>query len=167
MPPQVAATSGIAPTGQKKTTVALAAVIAVLVIALVGLGLFIFIDRLNGSSQGDSSGGSGQSLTPPRAPRAPEVPSQPSSPPPASSISGEMIYPGAKITMDMSGGPKGRVLKLSTPDAVDKVADWYINKIGSAKQIRIPGGSTVLSGNGIAVVITVEGPETSIILTQK
>ncbi|MGA9769741.1 MAG: zinc ribbon domain-containing protein [Blastocatellia bacterium] len=157
MPPQVAATGSIESTGQKKTVVALAAVIAVLVIVLSALAIFLFVRQADQIPR---------AMTPPTVPSTPRAPEAPI-PPSASSISGELIYPGAKVTMDMSGGSKGRVIKLSTPDGVDTVTDWYINKIGSAKQVRIPGGSTVLSGNGIAVVITVEGSETSIILTQK
>ncbi len=68
--------------------------------------------------------------------------------------------------MEMSGGRKGRVVKLSTPDAIDTVTDWYIKKIGPVKQVKIPGDSTVLTREGLAVVITPDGNETSILLTQ-
>ena len=171
MPQQVIMPGSIESSGQKKTVIALAAVIAVLVIALAGLGIFIFVNRAGGPPPLPQPEGRSQPLPPPRAPRAPGVPDQPPLPPqpptPPVSVSGEFIYPGSKVTMEMSGGRKGRMVKLSTPDAIDTVADWYIKKIGPAKQIRVPGGSTVLTGERVAVVITTEGNETSIILTQK
>lgn len=168
MPPQVIMPGGMESSGQKKTVIALAAVIAVLVIALAGLGLFMFMDRSDGPPARDfppeTHGGSGPPLPPPRPPLPP---GQPPTPPVAPRVSEELIYPGAKITMDVSGGPKGRVVQLSTPDAIDTVTDWYINKLGSPKQVKLPGGNTVLTGEGVAVVITTEGSATSILLTQK
>ncbi len=64
MPPQASAPSGMESSGQKKTVIALAAVIAVLVIALAGLGIFLFV---SGTRQATPPpfpppGGSGQRL---------------------------------------------------------------------------------------------------------
>src|ERR1044071_7976044 len=171
MPPQVITPGGMESSGQKKTVIALAAVIAVLVIALAGLGIFLFAggNRQATPPPFPPPGGVGQPAPPPRVPSPPGVPGQPT--PPAApaqpdSISGELIYPGSKVTMEMSGGRKGRVVKLNTPDAIDKVVDWYVNKIGPVKQVKLPGGNTTLTREGLAVVITPEDNGTSILLTQ-
>jgi hypothetical protein len=155
-------TSGIEPTGQKKTVIALAAIIAVLVIALSTLAFIIFFREPDGPPR---------VMTTPPIPSAPPVPGVPQpQPPPGAplpdSLSPELIYPGSKITMEMSGGRKGRVVKLSTPDAIETVVDWYVNKIGPAKRVKLPGGNTVLTREGLAVVITPEDDGTSILLTQ-
>lgn len=168
MPPQAAVTSGIEPTGQKKTVIVMAAVIALLVIALAGLGIFLFFDRQVTPPPFPPPGGSGRTAPIPPVPPPPGVPGQPSppAPPQPDSISGEWIYPGSKITMEMSGGRKGRVVKLNTPDAIETVVDWYVNKIGPVKRVKLPGGNTVLTREGLAVVITPEDNGTSILLTQ-
>jgi hypothetical protein len=69
--------------------------------------------------------------------------------------------------MELPGGPKGKVVQLSTPDAADKVIDWYVKKINPKEHVRMPGGNAVITGDGIAVVITNAGSETSILLTKK
>jgi hypothetical protein len=68
--------------------------------------------------------------------------------------------------MEIPGGPKGKVLQLSTPDPTDKVIDWYLEKINPKRQVRTLGNA-VITGDGVAVVITNEGSGTGIILTQK
>jgi hypothetical protein len=168
--PQAAATSGIAPTGQKKTVIALAAIIGILLVALSVLAIFLFTRRPEDSSRVIV-------LPPPlidpsvpgipKTPRPP-VPPQPDAPPgnTTTTISQDLIYPGAEITMEVKGEEKAKVVQLSTPDSFDKVVDWYVKKINPTKHVRIPGGNAVLKADDIAVMIMNGGNVTSILITQ-
>ena len=69
--------------------------------------------------------------------------------------------------MDITrGGGEGNVLQLATRDPVEKVVDWYVEKLKPKKHVEIPGGSAVLEADGVTAVITGSDEGTSIIIKQ-
>ncbi len=55
---------------------------------------------------------------------------------------------------------------MVTRDSIDKVVDWYVEKLNPRKHIKLPGGNAVLQAGDINVVITGSEEGTSIILKQ-
>jgi hypothetical protein len=111
----------------------------------------------------------------------PPVPPMPPLPPPAPPAAGghgeghpaevQRVdvprYPGAEQVMEMVSTENGNVVQLQTGDSIGKVADWYKDRIGSTKNISLPGGVRVLRGQGLTVVITPGGENlTSILIKQ-
>ena len=78
-----------------------------------------------------------------------------------------MLYPGAEVTMEITGDKNEKVVHLRTTDGFDKVVDWYMERIKVKNRVRLPGANAVLEGKDVVVVINSEGGETSIIVTQK
>src|SRR4051812_14245876 len=64
---------------------------------------------------------------PPAPPPAP--PALPPSTGQVSTISPDLKYPGAETTMDIKDGKEGDTLQLRTSDSVDKVVNWYTEKL--------------------------------------
>lgn len=82
-----------------------------------------------------------------------------------------LIYPGAEVVMNVSGrgeGHEGRVLQLRTRDPLDKVVDWYAEKLKpNSNMVKVPGDAmTILRGEGINVVITTNDAQTEIIINE-
>ena len=161
MPPQAPVTSSIESAGQKKTVIVLATIVALLVIALSALAILMFVRQADEAPRAMST---------PTAPTAPKVPGVPTPPPipngATTTISQDLIYPGAQVTMEVKGEEKAKMVQLNTSDSFDKVIDWYVKKIKPTKHVTIPGGNAVLKGDGIAVMIMNDGEVTSILITQ-
>jgi hypothetical protein len=103
--------------------------------------------------------------------QAPAVPQPPKPPPPETgttdktSIDPAFIYPGARTTMVISKAGEGNVVQLQTEDSVDKVADWYTEKLKPAEIVRRPG-NVILKAGELAVIITSNGGGSNIMLKQ-
>jgi hypothetical protein len=113
------------------------------------------------------------SPTQPPVVTVPEIPPPPPPPPPPTARGGSsatdnpLVYPGAETVMEMTGEEEGRVLQLRTGDPLDKVVQWYVEKVKPTSTIKTPGENvTVLRGEGINVVITGGGSQTEIIIRQ-
>lgn len=68
--------------------------------------------------------------------------------------------------MEMMRGNEGSVRQLTTKDSFDKVVAWYTDKLNPIENIKTPGPSAVLTGDEVTAVITAEGDETIILLTE-
>lgn len=108
---------------------------------------------------------------PPPVITAPEIPPPP--PPPApgrgalTPVDDALVYPQSETVMNMTHGTEGRVLQLRTRDPIDKVVDWYVEKIKPSSTMKVPGEYvTVLRGEGINVVITSKDDQTEILIEQ-
>lgn len=153
-------TGSMEPSGQKKTIVTLSILIAVLLVAISGLAFYIIARN---------SPPPGAAVTIPQG----GIPSPPPPPQPPRPTSGgrtltaeELVYPGSKIVFNMTGKTEGKVLQLSTADGIDKVTQWYMDKINSKENVQIMGATTVIDGEGVAVVIAGGSNGTSITVTE-
>ena len=159
-PPQGPVTRSMEQTGQKKTIITLAVLVAVLLVALSGLAIYITTMR-------------GPNIPVPRAPQPPisSTPPQPPTPPPTpggvTTIGKELIYPGSEVIMEVNSGRDGKVVQLRATDSFDKIVDWYSERINLKNRVRLPGSNTILEGEGVAVVINSRGDDTHITVTEK
>jgi hypothetical protein len=102
----------------------------------------------------------------------PIQPPQPPAPPqgiPSSgttSISRELVYPGAETIMEVTDVSEGAVLQLQTSDSFDKVVSWYTEKLKPTKVVRIPGSNVILEAGELKAIINAEGNKTTIMLAQ-
>lgn len=94
---------------------------------------------------------------------APAVPQPPKPPkPPATwttdstGIDPAFIYPGARTTMVISKAGEGNVVQLQTEDPLNKVADWYADKLKPTEIFRQPK-NVVLKAEDMSVIITPSG----------
>ena len=166
---QAPATQSLDKSGQKKTVIILASVVAVLLISLIVLAMILL---RSSSTPVPTAQGQGQgTVQPPRVPDPsgglpgpgglpPPPPAPPGAPP--VEINTELYYPGAKVTLETFDA-RGKAVQLTTSDSVAKVAEWYKAKIAPTNITRAENFVT-LTGNGIAVVITDDDDETQIIL---
>jgi hypothetical protein len=119
-----------------------------------------------------------RAVTTPRGPRSGvgsvEAPQPPAPPPPPVIAEGEgvdagalseYVYPGAKVNMRVDKGDGDGVLGMTTPDAPDKVKDWYKAKLKSKNTLDLPGGVGILNGDTVKAVITPSDEGTNILLT--
>lgn len=173
--PAAPSTQGFEKKGGNKTTIiVLAGMVIVLLLALAGIGAwFIFDDRGRPVVVQIPPPPPGPTSPPaiPEVPPIPEIPPIPPIPPivlpetppagTAGAISKDLIYPGAKETMRV-----GKMIQLRTSDPLNKVSDWYIQKLGSAKKVLIPGGSTILKTDSLTVIVTGGEEGAQIMLTQ-
>lgn len=85
-----------------------------------------------------------------------------------STISHDLVYPGAEITMEHSGEDGDTALQLRTADSVDKVADWYKDKLKPTNIVKenTGGAKVVLVADQMQVVIMAQGSGTLVILHQ-
>jgi hypothetical protein len=88
----------------------------------------------------------------------------------SSQLSPEMaalLYPGAKVTMEVEEDGK-EVVQMTSADPADKVVDWYTDKIHPTKRVNIPfAGGAVLKSDDMGVVITGAPPNVQIILKRE
>jgi hypothetical protein len=105
----------------------------------------------------------------PTAPQTPSIPQPP--PPPAAAdtksvpFDQRFVYPGARTTMIISKAGQGSTMQLQTDDSVDKVADWYIERLKPEKTLRAKD-NVVLKSDEASVIITANGSGTNIMLKQ-
>ncbi|HKP86891.1 MAG TPA: hypothetical protein VJZ26_12385 [Blastocatellia bacterium] len=162
---QSAATRGMGQSGQKKTIITLAVLVAVLLIALSGLAFFTFFRNTNsGPRAGAPPFPTAPTPEVPQVPRPPQAPSQPGA---RTATAKELIYPGARVINEITGEENQRVLQLTTTDDFDKVVDWYTERIKAQKPLRVVGITAVLKGDGVTVVVTGADGGANIFITQK
>ena len=154
---------------------ALFVILGIVMTLLVGIGVvgFLVLGRF-----------SRQHVPPPPPPQIPSTsapqpppaggiiphPPQPPPPPPArgsvkTSLNASLIYPGAEVVMDVNSGD-GAVTQLHTTDDIDKVTDWYVEKVKPKKRMTMPGG-VLLDGDTVKVLLTSGGDDTSIQVIRK
>ncbi len=70
--------------------------------------------------------------------------------------------------MEITGEDEGHVLQLRTSDSLDKVVDWYIEKLKPTKVVRMKERTpqVILEADETNVVINENGDGTTIMLTQ-
>ena len=106
-------------------------------------------------------------------PRTPPIPNPPRVTPPEPPVPGSvkttldasLRYPGAEVVVDVNSGD-GVMTQLHTTDDIDKVTDWYVEKIRPKKHVNMPGG-VLLDGDNAKVLLTSGGDDTSIQVIRK
>ena len=151
-------TKGLQSSGQQKVLWIIAgSMVVFLLVALSGLAFFL--TRMDTQPVPDRDIPSFTEI--PGHPPIPPIPP----PPPGGTIDANtsaLIYPGAEVVMDMRRGEGGRVLQLKTKDRGEEVVDWYVEKLRPTKNIRIPGGNTILQAGDTTAIIISDGRETNI-----
>lgn len=101
------------------------------------------------------------------APQPPQPP-QPTTAGDASAnpVNPKFLYPGARTTMVISKAGEGNTVQLQTDDPINKVADWYIEKLQPAERVMQPG-RVILRAEDVSVIITADGASTNIMLAQR
>lgn len=167
---------GSAPPANNKTV--LFVLLGIFMAAMIGLGVVAFLVLGRSSSQplvpptppgasgrGPSAGQPGVPQPPPGAPGT--VPPMPAPPSGAGSVQfpfdTALLYPNAKTVMAINSSG-GRVAQLQSSDPIDKVADWYMDKLKATEDVRIPG-QRILSGKEIKVILSGGDQGTMIMLT--
>ncbi len=167
-------TNELAPrSSQKKTIFVLASLVVILLIAVVGMGIFMFVNDSNGTPAPPTEIASpppGGLANPPSGPAIaiPEPP-EPPEPPTAradTDINPDLKYPGARTVMDMNSGVEGHVTQMQARAPIEKVVEWYVAKLKPTKRVTLPGGGAVLKNKGITAVITGGEGEAMILIKQ-
>jgi hypothetical protein len=78
--------------------------------------------------------------------------------------SSDLLYPGAKTVVDMTGEGGGRTLHLETSDAFDAVEAWYQKALKPRKTVRLTSTSVVLKNNKTTATIASEDNKTNILI---
>lgn len=68
--------------------------------------------------------------------------------------------------MVISKAGEGNTVQLQTDDPVNKVADWYIEKLQPTERV-IQAERVILKAGDVAVIITANGTGTNIMLAQR
>jgi hypothetical protein len=175
MPPMHASTtSGLRRSGPNRTVILLASLVGFLLIALAALVIITAVLEPDATPEQPRIAPPPQTTVgpppPPPVPPGVIVPHPP--PPPAtasgtSTISREMIYPGAAITMEINRAEGGSVLQLHTTDSFDKVVSWYTTKLRPTKTMRTVGPTAILRGEGFSAIISGSEDGANIVLKQE
>lgn len=75
-----------------------------------------------------------------------------------------LVYPGAKTVVDMTGQGGGRALHLETSDSFSTVEEWYQKELKPHKTMRLTSSSVVLKNDKTTATIASEGAKTSILI---
>lgn len=78
----------------------------------------------------------------------------------------QLIYPGASMVLDMKSADGSRTVHLQTPDALDKVQNWYQSNLSLTKTTRLTANSYVLKNNEATITLVVEDNTTNILIKQ-
>jgi len=165
---------GSAPPSNNKT--ALIVILGILMALLIGGGVIAFVvfdsfsrRPLPPPSQPPPVTSEKAPPPPPGQPGLIPHPPTPAPPPPPGSVKStldaSLIYPGSEVTMEVAS-PDGGVTQLHTTADIDKVVDWYVEKIKPKKHVNMPGG-VLLDGEPTKVLIMSTGDGTSIQVIHK
>lgn len=103
---------------------------------------------------------------PPVNPPAPPAP--PSLPPRivqgGNNISHDFYYPGAETVMEVSNPSEGNTAQLRTSDSLERVVNWYTEKLKPTQVVKTNGPNVVLKSSQMTAVINAQGPQTMILL---
>jgi hypothetical protein len=159
---------GSAPPTNNKT--ALFVILAVVLAMLIGCGVVAYL--VLGRSYGvpvpppPPPGGTAEKGPPPGQPGMPP-PGFPQPPAPGSGIpapsppsvgngqfpfDSALLYPKAKTIMVVNK-KDGRFVQLQSSDSIDKVAEWYKEKLKATEDVLLPG-QRIMSGEGIKVILS-------------
>jgi hypothetical protein len=166
MPPEANPTSRSLETNSRPNWVLIGSVL-VATIALILTALFIMLRNPSTTTTPVSP----PAVTVPEPPAAqpPQPPSPPQGIPPGSSgssISRELIYPGAETMMEVTDVSEGAVLQLQTSDSFDKVVAWYTQKLKPTKVVKLPSSNVILEAGETKAIINSRGDQTIILVTQ-
>ena len=75
-----------------------------------------------------------------------------------------LVYPGARTVVDMTGEGGGRALHLETSDPFSTVEEWYQKELKPHKTMRLTSSSVVLKNDKTTATIASEGAKTSILI---
>ncbi len=166
-PPPAYDTKNLEQSGGKRNTWLLSAVAAILLCALITLGIVFFIKSRSSTTQPSTTTPEPPTVTVPGIPPPPPPPPKPpTTRTGTNSISRELIYPGAQTTLEMEDEESGSMVQLQSKDAYEKVRDWYIEKLKPMNIKKLPGPMTVLNTDKLVVIINGGDSDTSVILKQ-
>lgn len=161
-------TQGFAKSNQKWVIIGLASLVVILVIALAAVLLTRTVNPEEefGRVPGPPNIGHPEIPQVPPVPPIPIPPTPPARPGPGRTIGADLIYPGAAIESQIDLGVGGVLLKLQTEDSARKVLAWYEEKLNNEMVKRLPEGTSVITAEGLAIVIKREDDSTTIIITR-
>ncbi|HYP27671.1 MAG TPA: zinc ribbon domain-containing protein [Blastocatellia bacterium] len=169
--PQAPSTNNLGRGNNRSTALILGIVVGVLLLIVAVLGAYIALDEKEAPVDEVTA-----IAPPPERPGGviPHPPIPPVPPPPPLPGGPGAVgrvdvprYPGAEEIMEMVSTETGNVVQLQTTDSIRKVTDWYKARINSTKDITLPGGVSVLRGQGLMVVITPAGENLTRILIKQ
>lgn len=169
-PPPPAPVLGSAPPTSNKTI--LFVILGVVMAMLIGLGVvaFLVLDRRttvlvpppppNVEETQKDTQKSQRGIPPPPPPPFPSSPGDAKT-----SLDPALIYPGAKVVMDIASSD-GRVTHLHTTDDIEKVVSWYLERVKVKNDVTIPGGR-IINAEGVNLLISATGDGTLIMVTRE
>jgi len=83
-----------------------------------------------------------------------------------SPISRTLIYPGARVVLDLTNESGGSVLQLTTSDPLDKVQSWYVSNLQPTKILQITAGTVILRKDNVTATVVAENNTTNIVIKQ-
>ena len=167
-PPPAPIVQQIQPPAKKSKVVLVLVLLAALVVIAVTACIAVYIGMGDGNVRTQSTSVNEVPSTPttPGSPETPSAPSPPTAPQPPESKS-DLAYPGAKPGIAVSRQNKS-MMRYSTTDSVEKVSAWYQERINATDIVRTPGGEPVILRSAhTTVIITADGHETDIMITQE
>jgi hypothetical protein len=162
-PPPAYDTRSLEQSGRKGNAWLMSAVVAILLCALIAVGIIFFVKSRSSTTQPSTTVPEPPTVTVPGIP-PPPPPKPPTTRAGTNAISSELIYPGAKTTLEMESEEGGSMLQLQSKDAYEKVLDWYLEKLKPKNIKRLPGPMAVLNSDKLVAIINGGNGDTSIIL---
>lgn len=83
-----------------------------------------------------------------------------------SPVSRTLLYPGARVVLDLTNESGGSVLQLTTTDSLDKVQTWYISTLQPTKILRLTAGTLILRKDNVTATLAAENNTTTIVIKQ-
>jgi hypothetical protein len=84
----------------------------------------------------------------------------------SSQISRALIYPGARMTLDLSNEGGGSVMQLATSDPLSKVQTWYVSNLQPTKILQLTQGTVILRKDNVTATLAAENNTTNIVIKQ-
>jgi hypothetical protein len=81
-------------------------------------------------------------------------------------VSRALIYPGARVVLDVASQDGGSVLQLKSADPLDKVQNWYIANLHPTKILQVTLGTLILRKDTVTATIASENNTTNILIKQ-
>jgi hypothetical protein len=75
-----------------------------------------------------------------------------------------LVYPGARTVVNMTGEDGGLALHLETSDSFSAVEDWYQKQMKPDKTMRLTPSSVVLKNSKTTATISSDGGKTNILV---
>ena len=162
---QAQTTRSLEPQGKPHNRLLLSIMVALIVVLMVGTLLSIKLFVAHKTTPTPRVVVTGPQIEPPQPPQPP-VPPAPAEIGEGQGISSALIYPGAKVTMQVFSEDEGKVMQLQTTDAPAKVIKWYTERLKPKKIMRMSEENVILEAEEMKAIINGGGNGTSILLTQ-